>query len=107
MHKLLIRRPCDPRSPAPAAGSTLRHLRCLRSLKLSGCPAVTEAALQSAVLACTQLTLLELPSQVRAVACLPVTPPGVPTHLRGIRLEGGLVESPGRGGGRRWQQARS
>ncbi|PRW33789.1 F-box LRR-repeat 2 isoform X1 [Chlorella sorokiniana] len=72
-------------------GTSLRHLRRLRSLRLSGCPAVSETALQAAAICCTRLTLLELPSHIPANR-MPVAPAGAASHLHGLQLLGGLQE---------------
>ena len=74
-------------------GSSLRHLARLRTLRLGGCPAVDEAALQAAAICCTQLTLLELPGHI-AAGSVPIA--GAASHLRGLALAGGS------GGGGRW-----
>lgn len=83
-------------------GSTLRQLGRLRSLRLSGCPGVDEAALQAACVCCNQLTLLELPSHVSA-SSMPWAPAGAPSHLLGLQVVGGADETAGgrRSGGRR------
>ena len=53
-------------------GKPLYRLRALRTLRLSGCPAVTAAAVQRAVAACRQLRLVELPITL-PTDCLPVS----------------------------------
>ncbi|KAL4436631.1 hypothetical protein ABPG75_003770 [Micractinium tetrahymenae] len=78
-------------------GSSLRQLGRLRSLRLGGCPAVTEAAVQAAALCLPRLTLLELPSHIPP-SSMPVLPAGAARHLGGLRLLGGGEE---RRGGRR------
>ncbi|KAL4435250.1 hypothetical protein ABPG77_001932 [Micractinium sp. CCAP 211/92] len=75
-------------------GGSLRHLGCLRSLRLGGCPSMDEAAVQAAVLCLTRLTLLELPGHIPA-SSMPVVPAGAARHLRGLRLLGGGEERRG------------
>ena len=77
----------SPALPA-AAGGSLGALRALRSLALPGCPAVEEAALQSAVVRLTRLTALELPPHI-SPSRLPVAPQGAPSHLHCLRVTGG------------------
>ena len=90
--------------PPSCAGAGLEHLRSLRSLEFSGCPAITEAAVQHLALSCPHLTMLELPSHIRP-NCLPVAAPNVVNHLRGLQVVGGLAEPAGGGElGRRWRQ---
>lgn len=72
-------------------GGSLRHLRRLRALRLSGCPAIPEAALQAACIYCTRLVLLELPAHIPA-SRMPVAPAGAASHLHGLQLLGGLQE---------------
>jgi len=69
-------------------GEGLSRLAHLRSLRLSGCPAVTEAAVQAAAMSCSQLQVLELPSGMD-LACVPSQNPSCAGHLRGLKLEGG------------------
>ncbi|KAI7836132.1 hypothetical protein COHA_009962 [Chlorella ohadii] len=79
-------------------GTSLRHLRRLRSLRLSGCPAVTDTALQAAAICCTRLALLELPSHIAANR-MPVAPAGAASHLHGLQLMGGEYRGRRRAGG--------
>lgn len=63
--------------------SVAQHCRRLQRLRLAGCEAVTVAAVQAIAVCCTQLQVLELPSQIPA-SWLPQQGPG--GHLHGLRV---------------------